>query len=73
MKNEQFNPGWVLGARVDWQLFSQISIYSFIHSFGMARHPLIRHSLTRDQTWTPCIGSTILATEPPGKSQAADF
>ena len=32
VKNEQFNPGWVLGARVDWQLFFS-NIYLFIHSF----------------------------------------
>ena len=32
VKNEQFNPGWVLGARVDRQLFF-LNSYSFIHSF----------------------------------------
>ena len=25
-------------------------------------------SLTRDSTWAPCIGSTVLATGPPAKS-----
>ena len=32
VKNEQFNPSWVLGARVDRQLFL-LNSYSFIHSF----------------------------------------
>ena len=26
------------------------------------------NSLTRDRTWAPCLGSTVIATGPPGKS-----
>ena len=28
-------------------------------------------SLTRDWIWTPCIGGTVIATGPPGKSQSS--
>ena len=45
-----------------WETFSSCSRWVF--SWGMWGSS----SLTRDSTWAPCIGSTVLATGPPAKS-----
>ena len=65
--------GWGKGSMLLLLLLSHFSCVQLCATSEMAAHQAPLSLVSRDKTCAPCIGSVVLTTGPPGKSQNLYF